>query len=336
METDPKQRLTLKDARDHPWLAAQALHHRSGDPASQPLSEMNVSHQAHIIVTPPTQPQPAVASQSLADASMRSVSSDRMVLDTASIVMADANPDDDNTPEREATPPFALVDGSSLAQAGSGTSGSGSGSGSGSSSTIGQPPRLERRADVIRRAHTKGIELLAPSQEMQARALAEEDAERVDIDSDYNGADALAPPVTAAQVASADAVRIPAAADSMLSLRAEPSRGSKRKAVEFSSDHEPSSPPPVRGAEEESSAITAHAARGGGRSSLRGGSMSGPAVSPKRPAAKKPRTQRSAPAPAITTGDGGGEPSTGMTLTRRRSSRLASPTKPKPHPARKS
>ncbi|KAI0737333.1 kinase-like domain-containing protein, partial [Daedaleopsis nitida] len=170
LEEDPKARMTLTAARDHPWLAEEECLHRAGGPASLPSTGESSQR---IIVTPPSQP----ASLRGPDVSMRSVMSvsERMALDTEtpSIVMADPSQAASEFTERGMTPSIAMGDDSgspgqdhsehqpsSSASSGSGQRGS---------------ARLQRRADVIRQAANMGVELPAPSQEMQARALADDD-----------------------------------------------------------------------------------------------------------------------------------------------------------------
>ena len=300
LEVDPTKRATPAEARDHQWLAQQARLHRDGGIQAAAASSQSppVVH-----ITPPSAPSTPPGQPLAPDVSMCSVASDRMAVDTASIVMADATAEEAVQDSRGMTPSFAMLDDDPSSSGPSHPS-------SGSDSTSSQRAPLQRRADVIRQAQSMGVELPTPSQEMQERALAE-DAERA---NDRNlAAVAVAPQIPAA-----------AAADV-------PSRGSKRKAEDLSYEL---SPPLDAGA------INAHpagdvpltstdaAAGGAGRSPSRR-AHGGSAASPKRPVAKKARTQSSAPVAPAETGPRGEEEVPGLALARRRSSRLASPTKPK-------
>ncbi|KAI0701131.1 kinase-like domain-containing protein [Cerioporus squamosus] len=300
LEYDPKKRMTLTEAREHPWLIHlhRIMSSANGDTSEPAASEVP----QQIIITPPSRSE----SQSLApDASMMSVVSDRMALDTASIIMEDST--------RADTPSYAMIEGdSSLPEAGSSQSGGHS-----------SPSRLQRRSDVLWNARSMGIELPGPSQEMQARAM----AENAELDEATDGA--LPAPGDGAHVEKAGSPARPAR------VKAVPSRASKRKAAELSSESSP--PPPAVGAggAEAGAASPAivdaqraefdEAGTGSARSPSRKG-RGGASASPKRPPSKKARTQ--AAALSATDDEGLAAPTGG--LERRRSSRLASPAKAKP------
>ncbi|RPD52895.1 Pkinase-domain-containing protein [Lentinus tigrinus ALCF2SS1-7] len=313
LEYDPKKRMTLTEAREHPWLIH--LHHALNS-AARGTSELILDSQSEvphqIIITPPSRSE----SQSLLpDASMMSVVSDRMALDTASVVMEDST--------REKTPSFAMIDDTSSSQP---LHDGGSSQSDGHPS----PARLQRRVDVIRNALSMGIQLPAPSQEMQARAMAEH-ADLVEA--------AEAPPPVPTADAHVDNAGSPGTSNPARRARfkAEASRTSKRKAADLSS--EPSPPPPdVAGAAGGADTGVApptdvaaqfaefvEAATGSAHSLSRRG-RGGANASPKRPPSKKARTQ--AVASSATDDEGSAAPV--AALERRRSSRLASPTKPKP------
>ncbi|OJT11418.1 hypothetical protein TRAPUB_12062 [Trametes pubescens] len=140
LEYDPSQRMTLSDARRHPWLIRE--------------SDLHQDTEYHRRTASP-EPQLAV------DASMRSIASDGMALDPqdGALVLGAANGHDSGTP--------------SLASQGSQES---NGTASRSMLTR-QPSRLQRRADVISHANEVGQALPGPSQEMQRRAIAEDEEE---------------------------------------------------------------------------------------------------------------------------------------------------------------
>ncbi|TFK85051.1 Pkinase-domain-containing protein [Polyporus arcularius HHB13444] len=296
LEYDPKKRMTLTQAREHEWLIH--LHRLMGSENRETSEPASPEVPQQIIITPPSRPD------SLApDASMMSVVSDRMALDTASIIMEDST--------RARTPSFAMVDDlSSQPEAGS-------------SQSSGHSSRLQRRSVVLRNAQSMGIELATPSQEMQARAM----AENVELDE---AAEAAPPvPMAGAYVQSA------ASSSHAARPKAEPSRVSKRKAADLSSELSP--PPPdvaadgaetgavTRGGADAHHAESAEAATGSARSPSRRG-RGGANASPKRPASKKARTQ--AAASSATDDEAPAAPA--AALERRSSSRLATPAKAKP------
>ncbi|TBU44526.1 Pkinase-domain-containing protein [Dichomitus squalens] len=147
LEYDPRKRMSLTDARDHPWLADQrAAHAASAPPPSAPVS------------APASQAIAAPRRQGLVDASMRSIISNSMSLD-----------DDAVMDTGRMTPPYVPGLGNDevapdqiLANA-----------------IERLPSRLVRRSNYIQRARDMGQDLPGPSQEMQQRAAAEEEAENL-------------------------------------------------------------------------------------------------------------------------------------------------------------
>ena len=142
LEYDPRKRMSLTDARDHPWLAAQrAAQAAAAPPApapSAPARPAAISSQRHDLV----------------DASMRSVISNGMSLDDAMETGRMTPPyvpepaDDETAPSQSLTNALERL-----------------------------PSRLVRRSNYIQRARDRGDDLPSPSQEMRLRAAAEEEAE---------------------------------------------------------------------------------------------------------------------------------------------------------------
>ncbi|KAI8972182.1 Pkinase-domain-containing protein [Trametes punicea] len=135
LEYDPGKRMTLAAARAHPWLLPQALLRHNHDLRPRTAS-----------------PDPANA----IDASMRSVASEVMALDTQGEAM-------DADPQATGTPLLGSQDLPDSQQTGS------------RAILSRQPSRLQRRANVISHANEVGVPLPGPSQEMQERAAAEDE-----------------------------------------------------------------------------------------------------------------------------------------------------------------
>ena len=306
LEYDPKKRMTLTEAREHPWLIhlhralnSELLEDSDPEPASPEVPQ-------EIIITPPSRPE----SQSLLpEASMMSVISDGMALDTASIIMEDST--------RGGTPSFAMIEDTSDQQL---PDLAGSSQSSGQSSAA----RLQRRVDVIRHALSMGIELPSPSQQMQARAMAEH--------AELNEVPLAPPPAPAVGTHSDNAG---SAATSLPTHRARANAAGKRKAADLSSESSPPPPDVAAGGADTGVALFAdvdaqradsfEAASGSARSPSRKG-RGRTKASPQRPASKKARTQ----AAASSATDDEGPPAPSAALERRRSSRLAFPAKAKP------
>ncbi|KAI0646002.1 Pkinase-domain-containing protein [Trametes meyenii] len=134
LEYDPRKRMSLTDARRHPWLHTQAALHPQIEYPRRTASP------------------PAI---DVMDASMRSIASDGMALDHPQGAIMNADPSN--------TPPLGsqeLPDSQSNGTASRGT-------------LSRQASRLQRRANVISQANEVGQALPGPSQEMRARAEAE-------------------------------------------------------------------------------------------------------------------------------------------------------------------
>ncbi|OSD06682.1 Pkinase-domain-containing protein [Trametes coccinea BRFM310] len=140
LEYNPRQRMTLTAAREHPWLHEQAVlrggvqnHRRTASPDPAPTAEI--------------------------DASMRSVASEGMALDPPANEMV-------LEPHVGGTPLIAsqgLPDGPESDMKGA--------------LVTRHASRLQRRANVISQANEDGLPLPGPSQEMQERVVAAEDEE---------------------------------------------------------------------------------------------------------------------------------------------------------------
>ncbi|KAI0630061.1 kinase-like domain-containing protein [Trametes polyzona] len=146
LQYDPRKRMTLADARHHPWLLEQSRQHQDTE-YRRPRT---------------ASPDPAP----LVEASMRSVASDGMALDPqTAVVLANGNGanNGDDANNGRSTPPIGSQE---LEESQRGTA---------SRSLVArQPSRLQRRADVISHANEVGLALPGPSQEMQRRAVAED------------------------------------------------------------------------------------------------------------------------------------------------------------------
>ncbi|EIW63647.1 Pkinase-domain-containing protein [Trametes versicolor FP-101664 SS1] len=144
LEYDPSKRMTLSDARHHPWLIRESELHRDTEYRRRTAS-----------------PEPRLA----IDASMRSIASDGMALDPqeGALMLAAPNGHDSSTP------PLGSQDLQRGSQDSNGTASR--------SMLTRQPSRLQRRADVISHANEVGVALPGPSQEMQRRAIAEDEEE---------------------------------------------------------------------------------------------------------------------------------------------------------------
>ena len=126
--------MTLADARDHPWLIRQAMLHQSAEIRRRTAS-----------------PDPVT----VVDASMRSIASDGMALDPQEAM--EAEPENGGTPLLGSQELPDSQEGGSMSRA----------------LVVRQPSRLQRRSNVISRAHEDGLPLPGPSQEMQQRAEVE-------------------------------------------------------------------------------------------------------------------------------------------------------------------
>lgn len=137
LEYDPSKRMTLSDARHHPWLIRESELHRDTEYRRRTAS-----------------PEPQLA----IDASMRSIASDGMALDPqeGALMLAAPNGHGSSTPSLGSQESNGTASRSMLTR---------------------QPSRLQRRADVISHANEVGVALPGPSQEMQRRAIAEDDEE---------------------------------------------------------------------------------------------------------------------------------------------------------------
>lgn len=161
LEYDPRKRMSLADARLHPWLAEQhAAAPPAPAPAALPAHPAPANLPAHPRRTASLEPDHPI------DASLRSIALDGMALDDS----MDAEPDE---PESgRSTPEYVPEDEDSQSQ-------------SQANGRFGLPisrqqSRLRRRVDIIRSAENRGEELPSPSQEMRQRAAAE--------DAEENGA----------------------------------------------------------------------------------------------------------------------------------------------------
>ncbi|KAH9892439.1 kinase-like domain-containing protein [Cubamyces lactineus] len=140
LEYDPRKRMTLAAARDHPWLIRQAMLHQSAEIRRRTAS-----------------PDPVT----VVDASMRSIASDGMALDPQGEGEAmEAEPDNGGTPLLGSQELPDSQEGGSMSRA----------------LVARQPSRLQRRSNVISQANEIGLPLPGPSQEMQQRAEVEEHA----------------------------------------------------------------------------------------------------------------------------------------------------------------
>ncbi|KAI0744311.1 Pkinase-domain-containing protein [Daedaleopsis nitida] len=151
LEYEPRRRMTLTEARLHPWLAAQ--HRLYGTALPAPVPAAPAPAVLHVVPGRPRTASPDA--QHPVDASMRSVMSDDMATDDP----MDAEPETGRMtpefdPEEAEVSQSQQVPGLGLAR---------------------QPSRLQRRVDVILRAHNRGEELPSPSQEMKERAAAEDE-----------------------------------------------------------------------------------------------------------------------------------------------------------------
>ncbi|TFK83093.1 kinase-like protein [Polyporus arcularius HHB13444] len=157
LEYDPRKRMSLADARLHPWLAEQ---HAAAPPAPAPAALP--AHPAPADIPAHPRRTASLEPDHPTDASLRSIALDGMALDDS----MDAEPDE---PESgRSTPEYVPEDEDSQSQ----------------SQANGRHPfglpigrqqsRLRRRVDIIRSAENRGEELPSPSQEMQQRAAAEE------------------------------------------------------------------------------------------------------------------------------------------------------------------
>ncbi|KAI0699880.1 kinase-like domain-containing protein [Cerioporus squamosus] len=158
LEYDPRKRMSLADARLHPWLAEQ---HAAAvpAPAALPAPPGPAALPAPPRRTASPEPEHAI------DASMRSIASDGMALDEP----MDAEPAEPETGRR--TPEYVPEDEDSQQS---------QPRANGALAISRQQSRLRRRVDIIRSAENRGEELPGPSQEMQERAAAE--------DAEENGA----------------------------------------------------------------------------------------------------------------------------------------------------
>ncbi|KAI9067527.1 Pkinase-domain-containing protein [Trametes sanguinea] len=138
LEYDPRERMTLTAAREHPWLHEQAML-RGGVQNHRRTASPDPAHTAEI------------------DASMRSVASESMALDPPAAEMV----------------PEPHVGGTPLI-ASQGLPDSQNSDMNGALVTR-QASRLQRRANVISQANEDGLPLPGPSQEMQERVAAEDE-----------------------------------------------------------------------------------------------------------------------------------------------------------------
>ncbi|CDO76220.1 hypothetical protein BN946_scf184894.g9 [Trametes cinnabarina] len=141
LEYDPRKRMTLSDAREHPWMHEQAT--------------LRGGVQNHRRTA---SPEPANAGA--IDASMRSVVSDGMALDPPPAALEVAAPE----PHVGGTPLTASQDLPDSQE-----------SEMGGAVVTRHASRLQRRANVITQANEVGFALPGPSQEMQERAAADDD-----------------------------------------------------------------------------------------------------------------------------------------------------------------
>ncbi|RPD54428.1 kinase-like protein [Lentinus tigrinus ALCF2SS1-7] len=160
LQYDPRKRMTLADARLHPWLAeqhAQAVPAPAPAPAALPAPPVPAGLPAPPRRTASPEPQQAI------DASMRSIAFDGMALDDRGEPM-DAEPAEPESGRQ--TPEYVPEDEDSQSQP--------QANGVHTSVISRQQSRLRRRVDIIRSAENRGEALPSPSQEMQERAAAEE------------------------------------------------------------------------------------------------------------------------------------------------------------------
>ncbi|EJF58075.1 kinase-like protein [Dichomitus squalens LYAD-421 SS1] len=309
LKYNPEERMTLTDARNHAWLADQkAAYEATQDQpvVSQPSQDTSVEF-------PPETQEDSQALSTSFDVSMRSLTPGRVVPDGTSIVM-NAESQTESIEEaraaseassRAATLAHVLAEdaydlralpSSQLEDAGAGAAGEDFGS---------RPHPVQRRADIIRRAHHRGIRLPAPSQDMQARAAAELDTVAGDPAHD------AAEPEGVENVGSSRML-VPASA-------AVVARPSKRKAVELDSD--PASAPlgDSNGGDDEGEGALGRSTSGTGSGAKK--TRRGTRAAKRSPSTKKARTGRSSPTPSDD------QEVSEPTIGRRRSSRLASPTK---------
>ncbi|KAH9915026.1 Pkinase-domain-containing protein [Epithele typhae] len=174
LEIDPTKRMSLADARTHPWLIREHYRRQTAEFAQAAQVAPAVARsQALSSSTPP----PAVARAVVdfpADASMASVadlSSDGMALDSDPVETGRQTPEVGEEEEEDDLSPVPESQG--LGRHGS---------------------RLQRRVDVIRHAQRRGEDLPSPSQEMRAWAAAE-DAEEGDA-AEEDDQENMPPPVT--------------------------------------------------------------------------------------------------------------------------------------------
>ncbi|PIL29680.1 transporter [Ganoderma sinense ZZ0214-1] len=151
LDFNPKSRMTLTDACQHEWLAAERIN--------------------ALAMLPPPPPSPAMPTipgniaspmPSLADASMRSV-----VSHTNGMALDDNEDEDAAMETGRTTPPYVpppQEDGPSQSQ-------------SLTAAVNRQPSRLVRRSDIVARAREGGDALPSPSQEMRDRAVREDEEE---------------------------------------------------------------------------------------------------------------------------------------------------------------
>ncbi|KAH9859143.1 Pkinase-domain-containing protein [Lenzites betulinus] len=143
LEYDPRERMSLADARHHPWLLKQSELHQDTEYRPRTAS-----------------PEPAP----IVDASMRSIASDGMALDSQEGAMVLAAPNAVVIADRRlSTPPIESqeLDDSQRSTVSR-------------SMLVRQPSRLQRRANVISYANEGGPAIPGPSQEMELRAAAED------------------------------------------------------------------------------------------------------------------------------------------------------------------
>ena len=197
MDLDPKTRMTLSDARAHPWLAEQAAaaaraalsendNEEQGPVRTQPSQDEDLP----VELPPETQYDSQAASSVGPEVSMRSLGGpSHLALGLMSVDLGTKPVSEPPQPRsatlegegngegRIETPPHVDAGGDFSAQEEE--------HGDGGS----QPHTVQRRADVIRRAQHKGIELPAPSQLMEERAAADSELD-VDVDVGTGNANA--------------------------------------------------------------------------------------------------------------------------------------------------
>nr|VWO94551.1 Multicopper oxidase [Ganoderma boninense] len=205
LDLDPTTRMTLTDARAHPWLAEQA----AAASATKDNNKKEENEEGPVVTTQPSQEEDLDLAQSRAslppdtqydveseepsnvgpEVSMRSLGGpSHLALGLMSVALGTSDPEpqppqvqydqregDGNGHGPIETPPH--VEGNNAEEREDNGA-----EHQGQQDDGSQPHTVQRRADVIRRAQHKGIELPAPSQVMEARAAEELDVVDVSVD----------------------------------------------------------------------------------------------------------------------------------------------------------